>query len=204
MTYEGDGRYRSHDDVALTESQLVDRFLKSSKKSPYVVEERLFNHPNLPGRPDGALNTNRVLTSRPPKGRAEFVAATFRMSTGTAIIDTSQQDVVASPIDRESGTLGTGRRAIPLTLPVERHPDTGDLIPGTRLPYWDEVDAMCLRAHDEFPPLVVIGWDVAITKDGPAFVEGNPVPGNGARKLWGPMGDRRLAEVLVGHMNAKG
>ena len=203
-TYDGDGRYESHDEVVCTESQLVGRFLKQSKRAPYVVEERMFNHPDLPGEPDGALNTIRVMTCRPPSGPAEFVAASFRISTGEAIIDTSQEHVVSAPVDRESGTLGIGRTASPISPPIERHPDTGESIPGTRLPYWGEIDALCLRAHDEFPPLAIIGWDVAVTKDGPVFVEGNPMPGSGGQRYYGPVADRRLGEVLIAHMNAKG
>ena len=107
-----------------------------------------------------------------------------------------------SPIDRESGILGPSRKVSPVSPLIDRHPDTGELIVGTRVPYWDEVVSLCLRAHNEFPPLAVIGWDVAVTRDGPMFVEGNPMPGpGGMQRLFGPQGDRRLAEVLIAHLN---
>ena len=203
-TYDVDGRYRSHNDVVLTESQLVDRFLKSSKRSPYVVEERLFNHPDLPGSRDGALNTIRVISCRAPEGRAEYISAWLKMSTGGAIVDGITQGAVYSPIDRDSGTLGLGRMESPISPPIERHPDTGEMIVGTQLPYWEEVVSMCLRAHDEFPPLAVIGWDVALTRDGPVFAEGNPMPGTWTpQRFFGPQGDRRLAEVLVSYMQER-
>ena len=39
---------------------------------------------------------------------------------------------------------------------------------------WDEVRRMCLEASCVNTNIHVVGWDVAITPDGPTFVEGNP------------------------------
>ena len=58
----------------------------------------------------------------------------------------------------------------------EIHPMTGKRIPGTQIPYWDEVRAMCLSAMHRVPQVRFVAWDVAITPDGPVFIEGNSFP----------------------------
>ncbi len=40
-------------------------------------------------------------------------------------------------------------------------------------PKWQELKSICLQAHAKLPKLLTIGWDVALTPDGPTIVEGN-------------------------------
>ena len=53
---------------------------------------------------------------------------------------------------------------------------TGARIPGTAIPYWQEAVAMCLEASRVVPQVRFVAWDVAITPDGPVFIEGNSFP----------------------------
>ena len=52
----------------------------------------------------------------------------------------------------------------------------GAAITGTKLPQWDEVRELAARAHRAFSDRVLVGWDIAITPDGPVIVEGNGSP----------------------------
>ena len=45
---------------------------------------------------------------------------------------------------------------------------------GYRLPYWNEVRELVKNVHAKLPDIKSIGWDVAITENGPILVEGNP------------------------------
>ena len=40
----------------------------------------------------------------------------------------------------------------------------------------EEVKAMCLKAMHVVPQVRFVAWDVAITPDGPVFIEGNSFP----------------------------
>ena len=83
---------------------------------------------------------------------------------------------MAARIDLESGMLLTvgadkaGNR-------YEKHPMTGTDIVGFKIPYWEEAKQMCMEAAMMIPQMRFIAWDVAITENGPTFIEGNSFPG---------------------------
>lgn len=56
---------------------------------------------------------------------------------------------------------------------MDRHPDTGCTIPGFRLPYWEETLRLFCLAQKELKEAPTLGWDIAITDDGPLIVEAN-------------------------------
>jgi hypothetical protein len=61
----------------------------------------------------------------------------------------------------------------PISSPHDEHPKTGVRITGRRLPDWPQVLDLAQKAHQIFSECVFIGWDIALTPDGPLLVEGN-------------------------------
>jgi glutathione synthase/RimK-type ligase-like ATP-grasp enzyme len=53
------------------------------------------------------------------------------------------------------------------------HPDTGNVIEGFRIPMWAEVVELLERGQRSLPDLRTLGWDIAVTDDGPLIVETN-------------------------------
>jgi hypothetical protein len=62
---------------------------------------------------------------------------------------------------------------------VTRHPDTGVLLDGHRLPGLADATAMACAFHREIGGLHTIGWDLALTGGGPMIVEANAHWGEG-------------------------
>ena len=58
-------------------------------------------------------------------------------------------------------------------IAITHHPITKLAIEGFCLPYWPEAMALVERAHRTMPQLLTLGWDVAITDDGPIIIETN-------------------------------
>ena len=56
---------------------------------------------------------------------------------------------------------------------VTAHPDTGVTFEGYKIPFFDEAVALAKRATECFYGFCSIGWDIAITTDGPIIIEGN-------------------------------
>ena len=109
----------------------------------------------------------------------EIIGAAARMAIGANhVVDNLHAGGIAAAVDVQTGILS---RASNLGADaslgwLDRHPVTGARIAGTRLPMWDDVREFALRAHRGFSDRVLIGWDIAITPDGPVMVEGNGSP----------------------------
>ena len=54
-----------------------------------------------------------------------------------------------------------------------KHPITGALITGVKIPFWEEVLDLVTNSALEIKDVRTVGWDVAISKSGPTLIEGN-------------------------------
>ena len=81
----------------------------------------------------------------------------------------------AAPIDLDSGRLGlfTGDNMMTSYLRYEVHLLAGAQVKGRTVPLWNEIKDLAIRAHAAFPHRAVIGWDIALTPEGPVLLEGN-------------------------------
>ena len=69
---------------------------------------------------------------------------------------------------------------------------------GWRAPFWAEALNLVRQAHREaFPLFATLGWDVAITQDGPLLIEANSGWGALAlQQMWGPLGRTPFAGLV--------
>lgn len=150
------------------------RTVGDSDKQARLLQPLIYNHPDLEDLSRNSLNTARVVSFIFPDGRHEFLYASLRMGTGNDFEDTTHAivaevelptGVVKMATSRENGKIGE-----------THHPDTGGQIKGKQLPYWSELLDLAKRAHMAFPDLPLIGWDIAITPDGPLIIEANCNP----------------------------
>jgi hypothetical protein len=56
---------------------------------------------------------------------------------------------------------------------VAVHPGTGVSLDGFRLPHWHEAIDLAKTAQRCFPTLPTLGWDIALTEEGPQIIEAN-------------------------------
>ena len=119
------------------------------------------------------MNTCRIATLLGDKAQG-IVYAFVRIGNGK-VMDNVDCGGMAARIDLDSGMLLTvGADKAGNTY--EKHPMTGTSIIGFRIPYWEEAKQMCLEAAQKVPQLRFVAWDVAITENGPTFIEGNSFP----------------------------
>lgn len=79
-------------------------------------------------------------------------------------------------IDIEHGTLSQGIIKNDTTKQFffsNVSPDTSINIVGRKLPYWDELKALVIRAANQLPEINFVGWDIVLSDTGPHILEGN-------------------------------
>ncbi len=172
----------------------------------FVVQERMRTHPALQDLALDALPTVRIVTIVDEVGAPEVVSATFRFaSMAGARVDSMKAGGLIAAVDLPVGTLGIACEGYGGGDHLV-HPVTGARIVGRVLPDWPAAKGLVRRAHaDAFSDYALIGWDVALTPDGPALIEGNGKPGvlmpqRAARKGLGPT---RYGALLAYHLAMK-
>ena len=55
------------------------------------------------------------------------------------------------------------------------HPDTNIKLDGFEIPFFNNAIDLTLKCAEEFPSKI-IGWDIAITENGPLIIEANHNP----------------------------
>lgn len=138
-----------------------------------IIEDCVHQHPDIAALCPTSVNTIRVATLLGDK-KEGIVYAYIRIGNGK-VMDNVDCGGMAAPIDLETGKIA-GVGANKAGESYEIHPMTGKRIPGTQIPYWDEVKKMCLEAMHVVPQVRFVAWDVAITENGPLFIEGNSFP----------------------------
>lgn len=145
-----------------------------AEHGPYVLQPIIHNHESLEDLSGGSLVCIRVLTYAADGPPQVAVAMMSMPAERSHVSNFSHDDALGAPVDRSTGILGgatlKSRSASPA---VDYHPSSGGQIAGRQLPLWGEVVELVCRAHSTFGRAPMIGWDVAITPDGPLLIEGN-------------------------------
>lgn len=184
---------------------LVQHF--SRQRGRWLIQPKIEIDPTLKDLALNALATVRVTTMKAEDGTPEIVTSVLRFASNPASeVDNIAAGGLMAPVDSATGALGEACRG---KGPGEftHHPVSGAQIAGRRLPHWDEVKWLVGRAHAEaFPEHLIIGWDVALSTQGPMLIEGNRKPCMivAQRANRRGVGTTRFGELLAYHLRAAG
>lgn len=175
---QADG-YVSQAGERLTADDLLSR-MRASNYSTWMMQERLRAHPEIAALSgNDNLQTARVVTCVDCEGNAEVVFAWLRIIGGHEAFDnfnfgTSGNYVATLDLStaRVHYALGGSSDGLGVEA-VTTHPATGVRMEGFAIPHGRAVFDLARRAAQCFVPLRTIGWDIAITPDGVALIEGN-------------------------------
>lgn len=138
----------------------------------YIFQELVRQHPALARLNESSVNTLRMITAQ-KDGRAIALGAVLRVGGAGAHIDNWSQGGIVVNVDLERGEIsgkGTYKAGNPT---VDVHPGSGIRLDGYPLPNVQECVETACAFHDDLYGLHSIGWDIAITEEGPSFLEGN-------------------------------
>lgn len=156
-------------------SSAKELYEKLQKDHIGVVEDVIRQHPALSEMNPSSINTLRVVTILNEEG-PHIIYAHIRIGNSDKPVDNLHSGGMFAPIDLESGVISYPAYD-KARITYTEHPRTGVKIQGFQIPFWKEAKELCLEAAQVVPQMRYVGWDVAITKNGPVFVEGNNLPG---------------------------
>ncbi|MFQ5644342.1 MAG: sugar-transfer associated ATP-grasp domain-containing protein [Thiogranum sp.] len=161
-------------------AEIYDTMLSHPEYHSFVIQKRLRNHAELVQLSDTEyLQTTRIVTYVDNSSHCNILFAFFKPIVGLNFSDNHDHGKtgnLVAQVDLQTGTLrpasimtddGSGEKT------VLAHPVTGTPFEGFQMPLWKETCQLARQAAREFLPLRTVGWDIAITPDGPFIVEGN-------------------------------
>lgn len=147
----------------------------------YAAENRIFfealvkQHPKMNELCPTSVNTIRMITFN-DHGTPRLLWAGLRIGNGVNSVDNFHSQGMAAQVDLDTGKL-IGGAVNKDNEEFVTHPATGVAFDGFQIPCFQEAKAMVLEASLESDKILMVGWDVAISEDGPLIIEGNRRPG---------------------------
>lgn len=156
-------------------AELEVKIYEEMQEGNYLVQEKVTQHPALGELYEKSINTVRLVTVYDKKNdEAVPLSAVLRLGANGNVVDNWAAGGLAVGVDVNKGVLmeygfykhGNGTKTL-------THPDSGLAFKGRVIPFWDDLIEKALALHRHLLPLFIVGWDIAITPDGPCFIEGN-------------------------------
>lgn len=145
-------------------------------KRLYLVEEAITQHDEMNKLCSRSVNTIRIVTLLSDKGNANFVYALIRVGSGKNDVDNVTSGGMYTLLSEE-GEITHPAFCDKTVSYYSEHPYNGFKFIGFKVPYFKEAVELCKKAAKVEPRMRYVGWDVAITPEGPVLVEGNNLPG---------------------------
>lgn len=140
---------------------------------PLHVEAVIHSHPRLAAFHPESVNTLRLITIMGKNGTVGLKASVLRMGTGKSCLDNWSAGGLAVRIEADGRLAREAWYRGGMRPPCTEHPDTRVVFEGYEIPFYQEAVKLVLHIHRECPEIFGIGWDVAITSEGPLIIESN-------------------------------
>lgn len=157
------------------ENTAFEKFKELLKSGEFLVQERIYQHELLSKLHPQSSNTIRLITKYDSiSDRVIVLPSFFRIGTGNMYVDNWAAGGIALGIDTETGQLGEWGYYKPgFGLKTNIHPDSGVIFKDYEIPFFAEAKDLVQRYHMRLKNVHSIGWDIAITPEGPCIIEGN-------------------------------
>lgn len=184
--YRRDGQsFEDWSGQAFSAASLYDHLRAVPRYKRLVFQERVFNDPDIQTMTGTrSLQTARIVTWVTKEGQVALYHTHLKLILKNNLLDNfsvGRSGNMMVDIDPATGQLAASTAATADRVGLEyvpAHPVTNVTIAGTLLPHWSATRQLIERVARLFLPLRTIGWDLAITADGPVIIEGNA--------FWGP------------------
>ena len=164
--------------MAITVEQLGDKV----GNGIFIVQSFIDNqHEGMKKLFPGAVNTLRITLVQNGKGDSELLGVMCMMGAHGAECSNWHFGGVCANV-KSDGTVDKYGYSMS-DKRVTKHPDSGVVFEGYKIPYYDEAVVLAKRCMKSFYGLKSVGWDIAITTNGPIVIEGNDDWGLAAHQM---------------------
>lgn len=153
------------------------------------IYERIEQHPDFAALNPRTTNTLRIAIFRRKNHAPEMLSAFLRVGVKRSEpVDNTNLGGITILVTEEGRTEAAYARDVRgVGTLVSAHPDTGAELIGLQMPYWKETLELLKRFHEEHTLFDFVGWDVAITPNGPIIFEANHNPSLRGTQFFAPL-----------------
>jgi len=161
------------DQTNVNDSDKIEELFELMKKTNFIFQETTQQHEKLNQIYSGSINTVRINSYR-EGDNVKMVSGLMRFGTDGSLVDNGNFFI---SVDVSDWTLhSVGKSFLKFGAKnYTKHPNTEFVFKDFKIPYEEstvnEIKKAAQLFEDDF-----IGWDVAITPDGPIIIEGNQNP----------------------------
>lgn len=173
-TVDGTGGFGVEKIETYSNTDVEKLYNELKEKKQFLVEECIVQHKDMAKLAEKSVNTLRIVTVT-TNNVAHVMLKVIRFGNGINAVDNfhsggmysvfDDNGVITKPaVDREGNVY-------------EEHPLNKTKIVGFKIPYYKEAINLAIKASQVIPQLGYVGFDIAISEEGPVLVEGNELPG---------------------------
>ena len=165
----------------------------------HTIEPRIIQHPVLNEMYEHAVSNVRLITLSHEGEVFLYAQAILVGSRGGRVSNLGFGGIIIG-VDSNGVMKGSGIYKSSAGFGATRqHPDSGIIFDGFQIPMWQEAVGLALRGHAALRDIQSIGWDIAITPQGPIVIEANDE--------WGTMtqcfGGHHHKELIIKYFDLK-
>lgn len=162
--------------VTLGERDIREVYAELMEEKLFLAEETIVQHPEMNKLCSRSVNTIRVCTVLSDNGNPHVVYVLIRIGSGNNDVDNVSSGGMYTLLS-DDGVITHPAFCDKTVTYYTAHPANGFELIGFKVPFFNEAVELCRKAALVEPRMRYIGWDIAITEQGPVIVEGNNLPG---------------------------
>lgn len=144
---------------------------KIGAKNDYIIQAGIEQDPEISKIYPHSVNTFRIATENRNQ-EIRMLCSTLRIGRGGNQVDNSAQDGIILKIDVDTGKMGDYASSEQCGY-FEKHPDTKFVFKGFKISKWNKIKRFTMESAKKLPQFTYLGWDIALSKEGPLAIETN-------------------------------
>lgn len=151
----------------------IDDLINIVLSADYILQETVIQDERMSKLCSSSVNTIRLQTVMDKDGNVIPFGAMIRIGREGSSVDNWAKGGVIVGINDDGKLKDVGYLKPKYGTTTKKHPDNNIVFEGYEIPFYKEAVNKAIELHKMMYRSHSIGWDIAITQDGPLFIEGN-------------------------------